>query len=595
MQGIIGCFLKREGSPSAQVSLDHMLALPAYAEKRGARVQRFDWPQCSLALVTLERTPAAFRPLVFEQGSGRLLLDGFVRDRQPFSDAARLVPPSAADELARLAAAFSGTYNMVAYDAVAHTLTIVTDRHGARYLYDYEDDDSFLMAPNPLTLLSSGRVKSRAVDDQAVISLLSHEYIMGDRSLAEAIRLLPFATVIRLSVTATSARRYWNLHPLAEGKHRTDPGELVEQGAALLQRAIQCYAGDGVEALIPLSGGMDSRTIAGFLSPVADVRALHVAYGFEEGLARRIARALDVDLTVTPLGSLSPEEQIDRFALCAAQSLHQFWIYPHLKAALARGTGNLIVDGYLMNEVIGGLSTIGTADYTDINRLYPPLHEGFRFLLGPRLADSYSAGHDAQVAEVLGDCPSDEPYDRYLYFSVLTYGRRFTLLFSVIHSHLCSVGLPVLDYDLFDFCLRLPREQKLHSRFYRQMLISRVPRVAPIPWSRNRLPLDSPRAQHPMTPLLRRWERAKYYAARLSGGRVETLPRHDKNRRFRRDAAFRRFFTDLVLSDRTLDRGYLSRDGAHTLVELIDSGRDYFDVLERIAMVELVCRELGLD
>jgi hypothetical protein len=249
-----------------------------------------------------------------------------------------------------------------------------------------------------------------------------------------------------------------------------------------------------------------------------------------------------------------------------------------------------------MNEVIGGLSTLNTRDYEDINRHYPPLNDSFHFVLRPEWRNSFRSRHDAQAHEILKGCPSPDPYDRFLYFTVLNYGRRFTSLFGVIHTYFCSVGLPVLDYDLLEFCLRLPLALKVHSRFYREMLVSEYPQMAPIPWSRNRLPLDSPKTRHFIIPFLERVRLLQYYVTRLSGGRIETLPRRSWSRRFRRETAFREFFLELLSSDRTLDRGYLSREGTQRLVELTDQGGDYyFKLIEKIATIELVLRELEVD
>ena len=235
-----------------------------------------------------------------------------------------------------------------------------------------------------------------------------------------------------------------------------------------------------------------------------------------------------------------------------------------------------------------------TDTYGDVNRIYPPLDLAFDFMLGPKICEEYYASHDTQVMKIISSCPSEIDYDKYLYFTILNYGRRFTLLLSIIHQYLCNVGLPMLDYELMDFCLKIPFDYKANSRLYRDIIISSFPEIGNIPWSRNRLPLHSRRNRHHVCYYLEKVHRLKYYLTRLSHSRVETLPKHNKNRMFRKDKTYRNYFLNLIFNERTFDKGYVSKTGLEKIVRLIDSGGNYFDLLEKVAVIELISRELEI-
>lgn len=589
MQGMMGCYIKRNYnlSSSAKGILDKMLSILGTKNNVALDAERADFPNLSLSVLSHSQTPCAFKPIHFTANYKHIFIDGFVKKRQDFVDNVNENVSNL-----QLLRQYSGIYNIILFDETNNELRIANSRHGARYLYYYDDEDCFIFAPNPKFILSSGLVKNKHIDYQSIISLFSHEYIMGDRSLVQSIKLIPYASCIIVRNNFKEIKNYWNFDSLSLEKNSFSYSNLIEEGTILLKNAIESYAFENERIIIPLSGGLDSRTIACFLSDKTNCQAMHIDYGFEKKYAKKIAQTLKIDLEVFPLDTYQPWEAIDTHILCSSQSIHQFWIYQFLKKKIEQSAATLIIDGYLMNEVIGGLSTLKRDDYSNIERIYPPLNQAFGFLLGPKIRRDYYANHNSQVSEIINNCPSDINYDRYLYFTILNYGRRFTLLFSVIHQYLCSVGLPILDYELMDFCLRLPFDVKENSRFYRDIIISSFPQISPIPWSRNRLPLDSNKKEHIICSIQREIDQFKYYLTRMTNSKIETLPPHDKNRRFRKDKAYREYFMNIIFDEQTFDKGYVSKTGLEKLVGLIDSGRNYFDLLEKVALVELVSREL---
>ena len=595
MQGMFGCYIKSQKEPrdavqSPSAIIEKMISALGKGGKE-LNSERYDFTQFSLVICSLANTPFAFKPFHEVVNGGHIFLDGFLKNKNSVLN--NLTKTDSFDPLSLCN--YSGIFNLISYDESLEELVFINDRHGAKYLYYYEDEVYFIFAPNPKLIISSGVVKKKDLDFQAVISLLSHEYIMGNRSLVESIKLVPHATLLIYKHGQREMINYWNFDTLALKDHCENYDTLLKNCTSILKKAIESYAVADAKILIPLSGGLDSRTISCFLSNVSHCNAMHVDYGFEKKLAQRIADQLNINLQVFQLQDLNPSVAIDPFILCACNSIHQFWIYQFLQKMIEQNEGTIVTDGYLMNEVIGGVSTLRVSDYSDFESLVPGLDQAFDFILGPRIKKNFYGDHNSQVREALSKCPSDDPYKRYLYFTILNFGRRYTLLFSIIHQYICSVGLPILDYELMEFCLNLPFATKINSRFYRDMIAKSFPEVAEIHWSRSGLPLSSKKSTHYSQNIKAKIEELKYYATRITNARMETLPKHDKNRRFRKEKLYREYFMNIIFDDRTFEKGYVSKQGLEKIVQLIDTGRNYFEMLESIAVIEIVSRELGVE
>ena len=49
---------------------------------------------------------------------------------------------------------------------------------------------------------------------------------------------------------------------------------------------------------------------------------------------------------------------------------------------------------------------------------------------------------------------------------------------------------------------------------------------------------------------------------------------------------------NLIFDNRTFDKGYVSKTGLERIVNFIDECRNYFDMLEKVALIEIVNRKL---
>ena len=155
MQGIMGCYIKSNSvlSSSAMKILDKMHS--TLGNNNLVDVERTDFQNFSLSVLSHNKTPYAFKPLRFTVNKKHMFIDGFIKNKRSFLS----VFNNKNDDINLLSLTqYSGIYNAVSYDEKNNELLIINDRHGARYLYYYDDEDCFIFAPFTKCILSSGLV-----------------------------------------------------------------------------------------------------------------------------------------------------------------------------------------------------------------------------------------------------------------------------------------------------------------------------------------------------------------------------------------------------------------------------------------------------
>ena len=58
-----------------------------------------------------------------------------------------------------------------------------------------------------------------------------------------------------------------------------------------------------------------------------------------------------------------------------------------------------------------------------------------------------------------------------------------------IHRFYIEQGFPGMDYDLFDFVVRIPYRYRYRAELYRKIFLKHMPQLADIPWSQTGLNL----------------------------------------------------------------------------------------------------------
>lgn len=204
----------------------------------------------------------------------------------------------------------NGMFAIALWDEARARLVLARDRAGIKPLYFAHTNGALVFASELKALLKSGLV-DRELDFEAFGQYLSLEYIPAPASIIRGVRKLRPGHLLTASAGAVRQRAYWELR-LARSEQDPLPGSEADQIHAfreVLQRSVAREMVSDVPVGVLLSGGIDSSTLAAFMTkathePVQSFSVSFAERSFDESrFARRVAAHLGTvhhELRVTP-------------------------------------------------------------------------------------------------------------------------------------------------------------------------------------------------------------------------------------------------------------------------------------------------------
>jgi asparagine synthase (glutamine-hydrolysing) len=128
--------------------------------------------------------------------------------------------------------------------------------------------------------------ESRPIDPVAVLELLQFNYMLGDRTLVDGIKRMPWRS--RLTCDGKLIRR----PPIPHGSECAPPKQAAQILQALLSEELRSATQDHQRVFVLLSGGLDSRIVAGILKKTeSQINAPIVAVTWGQPLSRDVVYA----------------------------------------------------------------------------------------------------------------------------------------------------------------------------------------------------------------------------------------------------------------------------------------------------------------
>ncbi len=444
----------------------------------------------------------------------------------------------ARDRLAAELPGFRGSFLLVCADLRARRLWLAADRHGTRKLYWARRGGEILFDSRLAPLRAAGCEPE--FDADLALELLSFGYLLSDRTCLRGVRPLHPGSLLRVDAAGAAETRLWQWRsepdPAGAPPLETAVRELGDRLLAAVERCARGASG----LLLPLSGGLDSRALLAALLELRPAREITtVTFGspgtWDYDLGHRVARAagtrhVSLDLAREALddaGLLWQARECDGRVELVQQVPLRAW-------ESLREHGERVLSGFMGDPLMGsklhpGDLALGGAPagceealaerLLDRHRVAP--EEAVAPLLGldakearaQLLAAVRSAGSGLEANDAAGTCEAWDLANRqpkYVRHHVFKLPEKF------------DYRAPFLDCDLMELLRTAPREWRLHSRLYRQMLVERFPRLFALPTKNERGLALSP---HPLRRALRR---ARGPALRTlatgSGGRLALLP-----------------------------------------------------------------------
>jgi asparagine synthase (glutamine-hydrolysing) len=193
-----------------------------------------------------------------------------------------------------------GMFAFAIVDERAGRLVLARDRVGIKPLVYSWDGRRLLFASEIKAILEDPAV-ARDLDLEALGQYLTFHYVPAPRTIFAAIRKLPPASTLVLSLKGGEpvVSRYWSLR-FAPDAGVTE-GNLVERLRAELSDAVRCHMISDVPIGAFLSGGLDSSTVVALMAQASPTPIRTFSIGFDEAdfdelrFARQVAARYGTD------------------------------------------------------------------------------------------------------------------------------------------------------------------------------------------------------------------------------------------------------------------------------------------------------------
>ena len=480
---------------------------------------------CHRRLIIIDKSQAAAQPMHYE-GRYTIVHNGeiynYIEIREELSKKGYRFKTSSDTEVILAAYAeykencvehFDGMFAFVIWDAIDQVLFCARDRFGEKPFY-YSFYKTFWFASEIKALLTAG------VDDEIDDGLLLYFLGTGNtidpadqsRTFYRKIKKLPAAHWLRFSVNTSeiTINRYWKLPKgILDRNVNIALDELNDHLSLSISRRLRSDVPLGTS----LSGGLDSSTIAAFLSRlgVGHLKTFTASFpGFEKdetGKAKLVASKFGFsNYTVHPDADGFIND-FEKLAWHQDEPVASGSVYAQFKVFELAATENVTVllDGQGADETFGGYDHYR---HWWIRSLFPRFTSSMlktrtrRELRDKSLNIEFA---EAAIKEISIIKPVVRRLDDLLYFDTFCSGLEQLLRYADRNSmaHGREVRLPFLSHELVEFVFSLPGSIKIHNGYtkwiLRKLMSDKLP--AEIVWTKRKTGFEPPQKEwmkHPI-------------------------------------------------------------------------------------------------
>jgi asparagine synthase (glutamine-hydrolysing) len=553
------------------------------------------------------------------EASGRgFVFDGYIYGwREPklqksfkMLDPALSIPLDDSYPLSDIPAMINGSFSIAIFDNNSKKLFLAKDRLGYRNLFLYEDDDYIAFAPEVKAFLALDSYRPE-VDIEGVADFFNYAFLIGGRTLIKNVKHVYPATLIEISDnTRIKYQRYWNygFEEELDGDSDLLASNLYDCAQGTLNRQL----GDHDNFIMGLSGGMDSRALAHLISHT-DKNVVYYAHG-----QTKSEDVLIANIVADKLGIIDNYRELRGDSECYANmGAWTAWLVDclidlgpcYLPSVVKLYTENPL-DFEFMNSVFSGTLNFAClfGDKIDVTDTLSPAGKLNRLrdiygaqYYGANYFDLFSADYKDKIKASFDSHLRDE-FSKYenagIYFisqldhfmletRILRLSAQFDLNKYFYHDHYA-----LIDDELFKLYLTLPLNLKVNRAVYKNMFYKLMPDMANIRYQKTGMNLyNEPSKQM-------KWFRSqkdlmRYYLGRLSYGKINLYNYHNytqPDQWYRKYPANRKFFENILLDPRTLNRGYFNAEAVKMLLKKQAHGSNSFSVISSLATFELFNR-----
>ncbi len=205
-----------------------------------------------------EKNVVAFSGNVFNRNE----ITGLSDTGRPFT---QILADQFTDKKTALFNELNGSYSLSIWNSELQQLVLTGDHFGIEPLYYFWDEEKLIFASSIKAILRHPDAKAE-IDFEALHTYLLFNYNPRQETLIAGIKRLRPGYYLKFEKNNLTTEQYWYLSFLP-GKEKTE-NQYIEELLPLLKKSIEMRIPDSETHGAFLSGGMDSSSIVGLMSPM---------------------------------------------------------------------------------------------------------------------------------------------------------------------------------------------------------------------------------------------------------------------------------------------------------------------------------------
>lgn len=205
-----------------------------------------------------EKNVVAFSGNVFNRNE----ITGLSDTGRPFT---QILADQFTDKKTALFNELNGSYSLSIWNSELQQLVLTGDHFGIEPLYYFWDEEKLIFASSIKAILRHPDAKAE-IDFEALHTYLLFNYNPRQETLIAGIKRLRPGYYLKFEKNNSTTEQYWYLSFLP-GKEKTE-NQYIEELLPLLKKSIEMRVSDSETHGAFLSGGMDSSSIVGLMSPM---------------------------------------------------------------------------------------------------------------------------------------------------------------------------------------------------------------------------------------------------------------------------------------------------------------------------------------
>ena len=467
-------------------------------------------------------------PYFMKDAQGNILMIlGFLRQEIHLSDSNE--PDEIFNRAVREGPGFlekqEGQFVAVFVEGKTKTVHVINDRFASRPFYLFQKEGEILYSSDLFSLFKLANMIPK-LDALGWLQIFQLHHTLGARTNFDGVVRLQPGTHLTISSAGIQEQQYWRLRH--EPDHNLDPGPFADEVFEAFSESVSWRAKRAPKSLLALSGGLDSRLVAGCLPEDIDATAFTffrpsgAALDKQEALsASQVAEQLNL---VHQLQAFEPGEY-SRVAKAAVDLTNGLVPLQHPSKTMQYINKLGIESQYLLGGgpggVLAGGPVKGHLDYLDPGRkeeMIEDFCEGRRIsranltmIFSDDFLDEFYQQFNHSLAKSFSSLSGPTAAQQLTAWSMVFRQPAFTFT-TPFHNHpLFEEGIPHLGYRYSDLMLKLPAEWIFSKNFYGYMIYRCLPRLRTILYANTGKPLSGKLDEfdyHSLRPstLKRKWQ-----------------------------------------------------------------------------------------